>query len=166
MYLIELSNDEEEQNEVLGYVDSKKIAKEISETVTNEGYELEYRKIEHFKSLEDFYKNHTHIKLMIMINVKNYKKETIEVRVTNVTKRVHKSELKSPLYMDFLGTKGELEFFIIGYTTDYINTNIEMILEREIPKINDKSKKYISKHILQYLKRILNRNFIQERDNI
>ncbi|PTK31903.1 hypothetical protein BUZ51_02210 [Staphylococcus hominis] len=162
MYLIELSNDEEEQNEVLGYVDSKKIAKEISETVTNEGYELEYRKIEHFKSLEDFYKSHTYIKLMIMINVKNYKKETIEVRVTNVTKRVHKSELKSPLYMDFLGTKGELEFLIIGYTTDYINTNIELLLERAIPKIKHKSKKYISKHILQYLKQILDKNFIQE----
>lgn len=162
MYLIELSNDEEEQNEVLGYVDSKKIAKEISETVTNEGYELEYRKIEHFKSLEDFYKSHTYIKLMIMINVKNYKKETIEVRVTNVAKRVHKSEFKYPLYMDYSGTKGELEFLIIGYTTDYINTNIELLLERAIPKIKHKSKKYISKHILQYLKQILDKNFIQE----
>lgn len=60
MYLIELSNSEEERNEVLGYVDSKKIAKEISETVTNEGYELEYRKIDHFKSLEDFIKSYIH----------------------------------------------------------------------------------------------------------
>ncbi len=164
MYLMELSNSEEERNEVLGYVDSKKIAKEISETVTNEGYELEYRKIDHFKSLEDFYKNHTYIKHLITINVKNYKKETIEVRVTNVTKRVHISEFKYPLYMDFLGTKGELEFLIIGYTTDYINTNIELLLERAIPKVKHKSKKYISKHILQYLKQILNENFIQENE--
>lgn len=166
MYLIELSNNEEEQNEVLGYVDNKKTAKEISKTVTNDGYSLGYRKIEHFKSLEEFYKNHTYIKLLVMINVKNYKKETIEVRVTNVAERVHKSEFKFPLYMDYSGTRGELEFLIIGYTTEYINTNIEMLLEREIPKVNDKSKKYISKHILQYLKQILNGNFIQERDNI
>lgn len=64
--------------------------------------------------------------------------------------------------MDFLGTKGKLEFLIIGYTTDYINTNIELLLERAIPKVKHKSKKYISKHILQYLKQILNENFIQE----
>ena len=63
--------------------------------------------------------------------------------------------------MDFLGTKGKLEF-LIGYTTDYINTNIELLLERAIPKVKHKSKKYISKHILQYLKQILNENFIQE----
>lgn len=162
MYLIELSINEEEQNEVLGYVDNKKTAKEISKTVTNDGYSLGYRKIEHFKSLEEFYKNHTYIKLLVMINVKNYKKETIEVRVTNVAKRVHESEFKYPLYMDYSGTKGELEFLIIGYTTGYINTNIELLLEQAIPKVKHKSKKYISKHILQYLKQILDKNFIQE----